>query len=174
MELLFLSDERGLKMFYRIKDNNIYDYADYEYADDCLFTDICSMKVFETNPENYIIEDGLIKNAGIEIIAERRKNQFEKDFFETSLGWIRRKVTMLDGSIKDFLADLLLPIKAGMEIGQQVKIITYKTPDFTVEPTVEYMKSLQEIKYATYEFIEDCLFQTVSDFGLNQGGNDGI
>ena len=81
---------------------------------------------------------------------------------------------MKDGSIKDFLADLLMPIKAGMELGRQVDIITYGTPDFSVIPTFAYMESLQEIKSVTPEFIQECLFQTVKDFGLNQGGNNGI
>ena len=72
---------------------------------------------------------------------------------------------MKDGSKKDFLSDLLLSIKAGLELGVDVRIITYKTPDFTKEPTEEYMESLQEIKLADLGFIQECLNQTVKDFG---------
>ena len=162
-------------MFYRLKDNTIYDYADYEYAKDCLFTDICTMQSFEENREIYIIENGQINLAENpeKIIAMKRKKEFEKTFFVTSLGWIRRKVTMKNGSVKDFLSDLLLPIKAGMELGQKVEIITYKTPDFQKELTKEYLETLQENKYATQEFIQECLFQTVIDF-RGVGGCDGI
>lgn len=164
-------------MFYRIKDNNIYDYADYAYAADCLFTNICTLKSFEKNRELFVVKEGqiaLVENAE-EIKAQKRKYEFEKAFFRTSLGWIRRKVTMKDGSVKDFLADLLLPIKAGMELGQNVEIITYNTPDFTKETDNEYMESLQEYKNATPEFIQECLFQTVKDFrGEEIGGNDGV
>ena len=164
-------------MFYRLKENNIYDYADYEYAKDCLFTNICTMKSFENNREIYTIKNGQIAIVDdVEnVLAQKRKKEFEAAFFKTSLGWIRRKVTMKDGSIKDFLADLLLPIKAGMEMGQNVEIITYSTPDFTIEPDNEYMESLQENKNATPEFIQECLFQTVKDFrGVETGGNNGV
>ena len=97
--------------------------------------------------------------------AELRENQFKAEFFQTSLGWIRRKVNMKDGSIKDFLGDLLLPIKAGLELGQKVEIITYKTPDFTLDYNEEYIISLPERKEATAGFIQECLMQTVADFG---------
>ena len=164
-------------MFYRIKDNKVYDYSDYEYAQDCLFTGLCSMKAFEENRDNYIVENGQIIVAPNldEILAEKRKEWFENSFFLTSLGWIRRKVTMKDGSVKDFLADLLLPIKAGMELGQNVELITYKTPDFSKDMDIEYMESLQEMKFATVQFIQECLFQTVKDFkGEEMVVNNGI
>ena len=173
-------------MFYRIKDNKIYDYADYEYAQDCLFTNICSKKVFEENRDCYVIENGQIAVAPDldEILAEKRKEEFENSFFLTSLGWIRRKVTMKDGTVKDFLGDLLLPVKAGMELGQSVEIITYKTPDFSKNMDIKYMESLQELKLATVQFIQECLFQTVKDFRgedassmintESDGGNNGI
>lgn len=98
-------------------------------------------------------------------LKEKREAQFKEDFFLTSLGWIRRKVNMKDGTVKDFLSDLLLPIKAGLELGQKVIIITYKTPDFTIDFDEEYIISLQERKEATAVFIQECLMQTVADFG---------
>ena len=167
-------------MFYRIKENKIYDFADYEYEQDCLYSDLCTMTQFQKNPDIYTIIDGILSYVPNyqDIIAQQRKDKFEKEFFETSLGWIRRQVTMKDGSKKDFLADLLLSIKAGIELGQDVKIITYKTPDYSKEPTQEYIESLQEIKSATSQFIQECLFQTVQDFSgirenneINIGGN---
>lgn len=164
-------------MFYRLKDNNIYDYADYEYADDCIYTNLCTLKSFENNREIYTIKDGQIEVVDNvdNVLAQKRKKEFETAFFETSLGWIRRKVKMKDGSVRDFLADLLLPIRAGMEMGQSVEIITYITPDFTKELDSDYIKSLQENKIATPEFIQECLFQTVKDFrGTEIGGSNGI
>ena len=161
-------------MFYRIKNNEIYDYADFEYSNDCKFSALCTVKQFENNRDKYTIQDNVIK-----VITESdecliKQDRFEKEFFQTSLGWIRRKVTMKDGSIKDFLADLLLPIKAGLEMGQNIEIITYKIPDFTQELNLSYMESLQEIKFATEEFVRECLVQTVKDFGLKAGGSNGI
>ena len=154
-------------MFYRIKDGLIYDYADYEYAHDCLYSAVCTMKEYQQNPDIYELHNDMldfVENYQ-EVISTQRRESFEKEFFVTSLGWIRRQVNMMDGSKKDFLADLLLSVKAGMEMGQNVKIITYKTPDFSKEPTTEYIESLQEIKSVTPEFIQECLFQTVKDFG---------
>ena len=165
-------------MFYRIKNNAIYDYADYAYATDCLFTNTCTLKSFEENRDLYVIKNGQItpvENAE-EVKAKKRKDEFEKSFFCTSLGWIRRKVTMKDGSVKDFLADLLLPIKAGMELGQAAQIITYRTPDFYEEMSLEYMESLQENKFPSADFIQECLLQTVKDFrgAETEEGNDGV
>ena len=119
------------------------------------------------HPNKYVLQDGaLVINPDYEQEqAEVREKQFNNEFFHTSLGWIRRKVNMKDGSTKDFLADLLLPIKAGLELGQKVIIITYKTPDFTIDYSEEYIISLQEKKEATAEFIQECLMQTVADFG---------
>ena len=158
-------------MFYRIKDNQVLDYADFKYTEDCLETDLCTMREFDINKDNFIVSDGEIAiNPNIEEIKKaKRKAQFESEFFETSLGWIRRRVNMKDGSKKDFLSDLLLSIKAGLELGVEVKIITYKTPDYTKEPSEEYMKSLQEIKSADSGFIQECLNQTVKDFGSYGG-----
>ena len=168
-------------MFYRIKDDRVYDYADYQYAEDCLFSALCTMSEFQKNPEIYSISGGTlgyVENYQ-EVILQKTKEKFEHEFFETSLGWIRRKVSMKDGSVKDFLADLLLPIKAGMELGQNVEIITYKTPDFSKDLDSEYMKTLQELKYANPQFIQECLFQTVKDFrgdviSDNYGVNTGV
>ena len=163
-------------MFYRVKDNEIIDYADFEYAMDCLCTFLCSKKEYEEYKDNFVIENGqLVQKLPInEYLAQKRRELFEQGFFNTCLGWIRRRVTMKDGSTRDFLSDLLLPIKAGMELGRIVKVITYNTPDFTKELTGDYMESLQEIKYATPEFITECLEQTVKDFGLNGGDDNGV
>lgn len=98
--------------------------------------------------------------------AQQREADFNKQFFNTSLGYIRRSVTMADGSKKDFLSDLLLQIKAGIELGQEVNIITYKLPDFYQEITEDYMISLQEKKPVTLAFIAECLSRTALDFGF--------
>ena len=163
-------------MFYRLKDSKIYDYADYEYAKDCLFTNICTMKTFEENRDDYIIENNALVHISEnpELLAQKRKSQFETAFFKTSLGWIRRKVKMKDGSVKDFLSDLLLPIKAGIELGQNVNVIVYKTPDYSKNLDLKYLESLQEIKSATSDFILECLFQTVKDFNGEEGEDNGV
>lgn len=95
--------------------------------------------------------------------AQARQNEFEAEFFETSLGWIRRKVTMKDGSIKDFLSDLLPSIMEGLRLGIAPNIITYREPDFTQEVTDWTVYQVK--KEATQQFVQDCLLQISEDFG---------
>lgn len=123
-----------------------------------------------TNPQLFRISGKkLVRKSADEIEAElyqKRKQNFESQFFHTSLGWIRRKVNMKDGTTKDFLSDLLLSIKAGIEMGKNVNIIIYNQPDFSNETNTEYLESLQAVKTATPDFVEECLEQTVKDFGI--------
>ena len=100
-----------------------------------------------------------------EEIFNKRKSDFESQFFKTSLGWIRRKVKMRNNAEKDFLSDLLLQIKTGMDMGMDVEIISYRTPDFNQEIDEEYLKTLQTRVIASRDFITECLQQTVKDFG---------
>ena len=72
---------------------------------------------------------------------------FARCFFNTSLGYIRRKAYVKEtGEYKDFLADML----AGMKIGQ--KIITYSQE---LEPSFQFV---------TAEFIQECENQYNNDF----------
>ena len=82
-----------------------------------------------------------------EEIEEQKQEQFAKDFFNTSLGYVRRAVHMKDGSIKDFLSDIL-PL-----IQENVPIITYNL-DGTQNVNV----------LVTEEFIAECKQQVLIDF----------
>lgn len=95
--------------------------------------------------------------------AQKRQVDFETEFFNTSLGWIRRSVNMKDGSTKDFLSDLLPAISMALNSGIATQIITYKTPDFTHDITDWTI--YQEIKQVTPQFIQECFNQLSADFG---------
>ena len=95
--------------------------------------------------------------------AQKRQTDFETEFFNTSLGWIRRKVNMKDGSTKDFLSDLLPAISMALNNGVATQIITYRTPDFTHDITDWTI--YQDIKQVTPQFIQDCFTQLSADFG---------
>lgn len=86
-------------------------------------------------------------------LETNRKAVFESQFFNTSLGYVRRNVTMKDGSIKDFLTDILPLLQAG------VPILTYAAPDFSTdnEPT-------QNKVIVTDDFINECKQQLLIDF----------
>lgn len=116
------------------------------------------------NLTDYIYSDGkVIINPNLEKIKiEKRKTQFNKDFFQTSLGYIRRKVTMKTGETKDFLSDLLPVISMGVNSGQEVTIIAYKEPDFTQEITD--WETLQEKVIVNATFIQECFNRLSVDF----------
>ncbi len=165
-------------MFYRIQNDKIYDYADYDYVSGCIYTDLCDMQEYINHPGKYIVADVPVSEGEGEVVTEKRliinpnyedeqaakrEADFNKAFFNTSLGYIRRSVTMADGSKKDFLSDLLLSIKAGLEQGLNVKILAYDKPPFDEDVTdwTEYQK--QEV--VTPQFIQECLLQLSADFG---------
>lgn len=82
-----------------------------------------------------------------EEIQEIKQEQFKKDFFNTSLGYVSRKVHMKDGSIKDFLTDIL-PL-----LQENVPIITYNI-DGTQNTDV----------MVTEQFLGECKQQLLIDF----------
>jgi len=95
--------------------------------------------------ENEIVQDGQIVIDN-ERPQRLRQEQFEREFFNTSLGWVRRNVTMQDGSVKSFLTDILPLLIEGVEI------LTYDT-------------ELNQSKVAvTTEFLNECKQQLLKDF----------
>ena len=121
--------------------------------------------LFALESNEIIINDIPSINPNYELEQKnKRKKEFEKSFFFTSLGWIKRKVNMKDGTQKDFLTDLLTSIKIGLELGNNIEIITYKTPNFDSDLTETEIISLQEKKFATQEFVAECLERLVLDF----------
>lgn len=135
---------------------------------ECTGEDTFSIEITEeiyNNLDHYIYSNGqIILNPNYEQKqAEKRQSDFETEFFNTSLGWIRRQVNMKDGSTKDFLSDLLPAISMALNSGTATPIITYKTPDFTHDITDWTI--YQEIKQVTPQFIQECFNQLSADFG---------
>lgn len=81
-----------------------------------------------------------------EEIEKQKKEIFLKEFFNTSLGYVRRKVSMQTGETKDFLADILPILQVG------IPILTY-TED-----------GEQNKVLVTEEFIDECKQQVIKDF----------
>ena len=94
--------------------------------------------------------------------AQEREEQFNKDFFKTSLGYVRRKVSMATGETKDFLSDLLPTISMGVQMGQPVTIITYNKPDFT--QGITDWTVFQNEQTVTAKFVQECFLQLSNDF----------
>lgn len=123
-----------------------------------------SEEVYNDDIEKYIYDDGeiVLDPDYEEKQKQKRKATFEKEFFQTSLGWIRRAVNMADGSTKDFLSDLLPTISMAVQMGTPVKIIAYDEPDFTEEITD--WTPYQHVEVVTAQFIQECFTQLSNDF----------
>ena len=96
----------------------------------------------------YIIQDGqLIVNPNYEEDKEKQQEEeFNASFFNTSLGYVRRKVTMKNGTTKDFLGDILALLQPGVEI-------------------YTYDRQLNQSKVqVTAKFIQECKQQVLIDF----------
>ena len=94
--------------------------------------------------------------------ADKREADFNKAFFNTSLGYVRRAVTMADGSHKDFLSDLLPVISMGVQAGSPVNILTYDKPPF--DHNIEDWTKYQHQVVVTPQFIQECFMQLSNDF----------
>lgn len=119
-------------------------------------------KVPSTHKETITVQ-ALVPNPNYEEEqAEKREADFNKAFFNTSLGYIRRAVTMADGSKKDFLSDLLPAIFASVSAGKTVNLYAYDKPPFDEDVTdwTEY----QHLVVATPQFINECFDQLGKDF----------
>ena len=133
-------------------------YSDLEIKETdrpIILKDDCSSYIFADSDE--------YKNSQI----TKRQDLFNKEFFSTSLGYIRRNVNMANGTIKDFICDIVPALTSGLAQGVITPIITYKQPDFTQEITTEYLESLQEVKPINAEFLKECSLQLATDFMPN-------
>ena len=119
-------------------------------------------------PSNYKIQDGIVVMKSEEEInleaCEKRKSKFEAEYFQTSKGWVKRDVILPNGDVKDFIADILLQIKASLELGVEVKVTFYKTPDFT-NPS-ENLENLSKKESVDMDFVNECLTQTIGKIVL--------
>ena len=82
-----------------------------------------------------------------EELAELQAEQLAKEFFNTSLGYVKRQVTMVTGDVRDFLFD----IKPTLQVG--VPIITYNldgTQNRGVLVTEQFLKECEKQVY--YDF----------------------
>ena len=105
-------------------------------------------KVFTAEVGQYIQQGNkFVLNPNYEEEKQEKEDAlFNASFFETSLGYVRRKVTMTDGTVRDFLSDILALLQVG------VPIITYNR-DLTQNKVI-----------ATEEFINECKQQMLVDF----------
>lgn len=103
----------------------------------------------ETSKE---ISEVIVYDETEEEYSNRRTEEFSREFFNTSLGWVSRKVHMQNGEIWNFLKDIKPSLKVGAEI------ITY-TPN---EDYTDLTQNTQVI--VTQQFLDECDEQIHKDF----------
>lgn len=157
-------------LYYRIQNKKLFDYANYQYAEDCLETNIITQSELDEHSNKVIVQNGIIvlnPNYDAEQAAKREAD-FNKSFFLTSLGYVRRSVTMADGTHKDFLSDLLPVISMGVQGGQAVNILTYDKPPFDSD-VIDWTEYQHQV-VVTPQFIQECFMQLSNDFlPINEG-----
>lgn len=125
-------------MFYRIKDNTIYDYAQHKYGDDCLETDIVTQAQLDNDKSLVIVQDGvLILNPNYDIEqTTKREEAFKANFFEIETienvfagGWYRRVPKGYTSAIES----LSTAFNAVTVLGKlpEDTLTFYTAPDFT-------------------------------------------
>lgn len=142
---------------------------------ECLNDEVLNIEVTEELHDDYVAHRNKYKYLNGEIIinpnyeqeqAQKREEEFKREFFLTSLGWIRRKPTLADGTEDDFLNNDLPLLAIGLMTGSNpILPIAYQYPDFTHEFTKEYMESLQiKNQPVTQQFIAECSEVKMRDF----------
>lgn len=119
------------------------------YTEEELSTELYSLDRSVYTEDEYVLDgDEYILND-----AEYKKKQrqaeeieFNRKFFNTSLGYVRRTVTMKNGDTKAFLTDILPLLQVGI-------------------PVLTYTRELEQSKVpATQQFIDECGQQLIADF----------
>lgn len=154
------AEETGTSVHANVRNNQIIDFNS-KYLDEDILRVETSEELYEAwclDKKKVIYKEGeIIINPDYE--AEKQAElieQFNKEFFNTSLGYIRRKVTMKDGSSKDFLTDIVPLLQVG------VQIITYSLNGAELTQNTGVT--------VTEQFITECKQQLFSDFyGISDG-----
>lgn len=155
------------KNYYKVdSDLNVFDITTIGEQEGYIIVDKATGEDIKANKDWYKIVDGEVVKKTVEEYeqeqADRREAEFNKAFFNTSLGYIRRAVTMADGSKKDFLSDLLPVISMGVQGGQAVNILAYDKPPF--DKDIEDWTEYQHQAVVTPQFVQECFMQLSNDF----------
>lgn len=103
-------------------------------------------ELIKKTPSNYVIDNGTVREKTEEEKEAEAEAEFNKQFFKTALGYVRRNVTMKDGSVKDFLTDILPMLVVGV-------------------PVLVYDRELNQTRVQVTEaFINECKQQLFIDF----------
>ncbi len=155
------------KNFYKVdNDLNVSEIDTIGEQEGYIVVDKETGEAIKANRDWYkIVDNEVIKKSDEEYEQEqydRREAVFHKEFFNTSLGYIRRSVTMANGSHKDFLSDLLPTIAMAVNTNTPVTILAYDQPDFT-KPVTDWTQ-YQHAETVTAQFVQECFMRLQNDF----------
>ena len=145
-EWVYVSDYR--ENYYKVDENlDVSDITEFgEIEEGYILVTKELGDLIKANPENYVIDNGEVREKTPAEKQAEEEAEFNRQFFNTSLGYVRRAVTMQDGSKKDFLSDILPLLAPG------VPVLTY-TRDL-----------VQSRVIVTEQFINECKQQVLIDF----------
>lgn len=124
-------------MFYRIREDKLYDWADYKYAEDCLETDIITQTEYQQHPNKVIVDGGvLVLNPDYdEEETAKREADFKSNFFNIEgFGWYRKQPKGYQSAIESLntaFNRFTVMQKMGIEVFPANVFIFYTQPDFT-------------------------------------------
>lgn len=132
--------------YFQVKNNEIISNSMLPVSD----SDIQNIEIseavyydYQTNKSKYYYDNGEIKAKTEE---QQKQELLTEQFFNTSLGYVRRKVTMKDGTTRDFLSDILPLLQVGV-------------------PVLTYTSNLEQRQVlVTEQFINECKQQMLQDF----------
>ena len=134
-------------MYIQVIDGNLTAWGAYKFEGYTGYSAV-DYEDFMANPDKYMFDgEDVVLNPNYEKEQkEKEEALFNASFFKTSLGYVRRTVTMKTGQTKDFLADILPVLEVGV-------------------PILTYTKDLEQNKVnVTAEFMQECKAQILKDF----------
>lgn len=148
------AEGKGKGIHANVRNNEIIDFNS-KYLDEDILRVETSEEIYEAWCEDkkkvVYKESEIIINPDYETEKQTELiEQFNKEFFYTTLGYVRRKVTMKDGTTKDFLTDIV-PL---LQVGVQIITYTLNGTELTQNTGVT----------VTEQFINECKQQVFNDF----------
>ena len=118
-------------MFYRIKDNELLDYADYKYSDKCLEYKDITMEEYNNDKDLLVIDnDMLIANPDYnKVKADKRKDEFNRNFFCIDTDKYYRTIPKGYSNVPDSLNTACNIVNILGYLPKDI-LIYYKAPDF--------------------------------------------
>lgn len=133
-------------MYYRIRENRLYDYADYKYEEDCLRTTIITQEELSEDPSKVVV-----KNGRLTLNPNYEQEQAEKEAARIHELYMTRS-DFFDGMIEAF----------GIDEDDLLPVLTSLTETLPITE-VDKKKALNNFKNALNFYRKHTLFTLLSN-----------